>query len=105
MNRFTLPAVAALLLGGAWLFWSSSNNQSGAERAYEAAGGGTLSGAAARGRDVFNARCASCHGRDAKGGRGGPPLIHRIYEPSHHGDMAIRLKSIAKRDLEGNGSV
>lgn len=43
----------------------------------------------ARGRLAFNTACAECHGRDALGGDGGPPLIHKIYEPSHHGDGAF----------------
>lgn len=42
-----------------------------------------------RGRLAFNVVCAECHGRDALGGDGGPPLIHKIYEPSHHGDGAF----------------
>ena len=35
---------------------------------------------------------ATCHGTDASGRMGyGPPLVHRIYEPSHHGDMAFLI--------------
>ncbi|MCK8462530.1 cytochrome c [Aliiroseovarius sp. S1339] len=42
------------------------------------------------GQKVFLAKCASCHGETAGGRNGlGPPLIHKIYEPSHHGDMAF----------------
>ena len=29
--------------------------------------------------------------RAAMGGDGGPPLIHKIYEPSHHGDETFHL--------------
>ena len=50
-----------------------------------------LSATAEKGRLAFNRDCAICHGRDAKGGSGGPPLIHKIYEPSHHADGAFRL--------------
>ena len=40
---------------------------------------------------LFAARCASCHGENGAGTSGvGPPLIHRIYEPSYHGDEAIQ---------------
>ncbi|MGB0412262.1 MAG: c-type cytochrome [Pikeienuella sp.] len=49
----------------------------------------TLNADQARGRMAFNTACADCHGRDALGGDGGPPLIHKIYEPSHHGDGAF----------------
>jgi mono/diheme cytochrome c family protein len=41
------------------------------------------------GRSLFAAHCAACHGADALGTDRGPPLIHRIYEPSHHSDLAF----------------
>jgi mono/diheme cytochrome c family protein len=51
-----------------------------------------LSAQARRGETYFNAVCASCHGTNAAGQDGvAPPLVHRIYEPSHHGDMAFVL--------------
>lgn len=51
-----------------------------------------LSAAARQGETFFNAACASCHGTNAAGKDGiAPPLIHRIYEPGHHGDMAFVL--------------
>lgn len=43
----------------------------------------------ARGADLFAAHCAVCHGAGALGSDQGPPLIHRIYEPSHHSDLAF----------------
>lgn len=43
----------------------------------------------ARGLDLFAANCGGCHGADALGSDRGPPLIHRIYEPSHHSDLAF----------------
>jgi mono/diheme cytochrome c family protein len=43
------------------------------------------------GRALFEANCAACHGENAAGSDQGPPLVHRIYEPSHHGDMAFVL--------------
>ena len=50
------------------------------------------SDAARRGKTVFEAVCADCHGTNAAGKMGfGPPLVHRIYEPGHHGDMAFVL--------------
>lgn len=45
-----------------------------------------------RGETAFNAGCASCHGINAAGRDGmAPPLVHKIYEPSHHSDMAFVL--------------
>ncbi|MFB9150540.1 c-type cytochrome [Roseovarius ramblicola] len=42
------------------------------------------------GERAFNAKCAACHGANAAGREGrGPPLIHKIYEPGHHADMAF----------------
>lgn len=43
------------------------------------------------GRTLFDANCASCHGPNASGSDQGPPLVHRIYEPGHHSDMASLL--------------
>lgn len=52
----------------------------------------TLSANAQMGQRAFAAGCADCHGENAAGKEGfGPPLIHRIYEPSHHADMAFFL--------------
>ncbi|HUS55520.1 MAG TPA: cytochrome c [Thermohalobaculum sp.] len=48
-----------------------------------------LSEAGSRGQTAFGAYCASCHGADAGGTGSGPPLIHKIYHPGHHGDMAF----------------
>lgn len=45
-----------------------------------------LSGTAAAGKAVFDRNCVACHGANAAGGPGGPPLVHKIYEPGHHGD-------------------
>ena len=51
-----------------------------------------LSGAALVGKSTFDQNCAACHGDNAAGRDGlGPPLVHRIYEPGHHGDPAFFL--------------
>ena len=51
-----------------------------------------LHGVAARGETAFNSKCASCHGASAAGQDGvAPPLIHKIYEPGHHGDTSFAL--------------
>ena len=36
-------------------------------------------------------RHAACHGANAAGTEAGPPLVHKIYEPSHHGDYAFEM--------------
>lgn len=41
---------------------------------------------------AFQANCAECHGSNGSGQDGiAPPLVHNIYEPSHHGDIAFTL--------------
>lgn len=45
---------------------------------------------AERGARAFASNCAQCHGSNAAGTDRGPPLVHRIYEPSHHDDTSIR---------------
>jgi len=46
---------------------------------------------AAAGKKLYAERCAQCHGADLLGSTQGPPLVHRIYEPSHHGDIAFQI--------------
>ena len=41
------------------------------------------------GEAAFGTYCARCHGGQARGTNQGPPLVHKIYEPSHHGDAAF----------------
>lgn len=42
-----------------------------------------------RGEAAFNENCASCHGERLVGTDQGPPLLHRVYVPGHHGDAAF----------------
>ena len=50
-----------------------------------------IEGNAAIGKRIFDSACAACHGADAAGTTGiAPPLVHKIYEPSHHGDEAFQ---------------
>jgi len=50
-----------------------------------------LSPVATRGRALFDANCAQCHGANAAGTTKGPPFVHDIYNPGHHGDGAFRM--------------
>lgn len=58
-------------------------------------GGGMNSGPAAgdaeRGAVAFANNCAVCHGDVGQGTTQGPPLVHEIYEPSHHADITFLL--------------
>ena len=42
------------------------------------------------GETKFNTFCSPCHGVQAVGTAQGPPLVHKIYEPSHHADFAFQ---------------
>ena len=54
-----------------------------------------LSPGAQDGEKLFNRSCASCHGNNAAGKDGiAPPLIHKIYEPNHHGDASFHLAAM-----------
>ncbi len=50
-----------------------------------------ISGNAAIGQNIFENICAACHGPQGVGNTvAGPPLIHKTYEPSHHGDESFQ---------------
>jgi len=42
-----------------------------------------------QGKKLFARNCMRCHGPEATGTQIGPPLVHKVYEPSHHGDAAF----------------
>jgi len=41
------------------------------------------------GAQLFASNCSACHGERGLGTNQGPPLVHIIYEPSHHADIAF----------------
>ncbi|MBL4872556.1 MAG: cytochrome c [Rhodobacteraceae bacterium] len=41
------------------------------------------------GKIAFGENCSACHGASLSGTEFGPPLIHQLYVPGHHGDAAI----------------
>lgn len=100
---FTLIIVGAAA-GGLW--WASDPAQMGGHSMIppdtseiaqgaaivEVALPAELDAQATMGKRVFEAVCADCHGLNAAGQNGvAPPLVHKIYEPGHHGDMAFQL--------------
>lgn len=104
MNKtLIITAVAVALAGGAYYVMQRGGGMStpgtGAatapaqgEAMVEVALPDELSKKAQMGERAFDAVCAECHGQNAAGKMGnGPPLIHKIYEPSHHADMAFHL--------------
>ncbi|MFD1341497.1 c-type cytochrome [Litorisediminicola beolgyonensis] len=100
MKSTLLAVVAALALaGGAYIYLQTSPTDDPAaaapaegEALVAVALPQSLSYEAVLGERAFDAVCAACHGENAAGRNGsGPPLVHKIYEPSHHGDMAFQL--------------
>lgn len=99
MNKGKIAVLAIVAVGiAAAAVWTRRGGESPV--AETAAGGGalvavtvpaTLSEAARMGEKAFNAVCAACHGANAAGSEAGPPLAHKIYEPSHHGDYAFEM--------------
>ncbi len=45
----------------------------------------------ALGAEVFDQRCATCHGPEAAGGLAGPPLIHQMYEDLTDADVRTAI--------------
>jgi len=45
----------------------------------------------AAGKILFDKSCASCHGIDLQGSDKGPPMLNKIYQPSHHSDASFQL--------------
>ena len=93
MRTFWIGAVAVLVAGGAWWLSDRPDSQPLAESGQALAVvtiPATLSTEARAGQQAFVENCASCHGTNAEGKAGlAPPLIHKIYEPGHHSDMAF----------------
>ena len=57
----------------------------------------TFSENAKVGKLLYEAKCVACHAVNASGQDGvAPPLVHKIYEPSHHGDESLSLIHISE---------
>ena len=78
------------------LFWGCSENGSNAQSvsasspADLAAAEKPLPVELKEGEAKFQNFCSQCHGLQGKGTDQGPPLVHKIYEPNHHADMAFQ---------------
>ncbi|MDP4033774.1 MAG: cytochrome c [Pseudorhodobacter sp.] len=90
--RMSMLALVAVSVAMA-LYWSGlwpATRQAGEARPMVAVVVPALEGDAISGARVFADKCASCHGDNATGLEGlAPPLIHKFYVPSHHGDAAF----------------
>jgi mono/diheme cytochrome c family protein len=44
-----------------------------------------------KGENLYAQNCQSCHGTNGLGTNQGPPLVNKIYNSSHHADLAFHL--------------
>ncbi len=102
MGRYTVLAVAIATFLAVGFWWSGGDGNSVSSETADSRPSGaamvqvvvpeTFSDNAKIGQVAFEAKCAVCHGANAAGqDRVAPPLVHKIYEPSHHGDAAFLL--------------
>ena len=73
-----------------WLFFVGLLVACDSSQPKQAVGGAPVPMEFQVGEAQFTANCAACHGKQAAGTDHGPPLVHKIYEPNHHGDAAFQ---------------
>ena len=83
VQRIAVALGAALILGGGQPTATAQQLDSGAVKQPEMTPRLNL------GRMNYDAYCAECHGKNAVGTDKGPPFLHRVYHPGHHGDAAF----------------
>ncbi|WP_341863623.1 cytochrome c [Gymnodinialimonas sp. 57CJ19] len=99
MNNRLLAGASFVAVAAAGLWWTFQTEPASTAPAADEAGSAlaevllpeTLSANAQIGENIYLSQCADCHGVDSVGRAGiAPPLVHIIYEPSHHGDEAFQ---------------
>ncbi|MEH6527405.1 MAG: cytochrome c [Sneathiella sp.] len=89
-NKLFAILIVALIVAGGYFWLTSGQNENKPGSPLAAVEVPVLTARAQAGNKAFDTNCASCHGINAAGRDGkAPPLIHRIYEPNHHGDMSF----------------
>ncbi len=100
MTKLALFFAAIAIAAGGWYVMQPPTSQTTPQTATPPANGAMVvvslpaqfTEAEQMGNRAFDATCAACHGTNAQGKDGvAPPLVHKIYEPNHHGDMAFVL--------------
>ena len=96
MKRSITILLILALIGGAYFWFSNAYKETSVSNDIAAPIvlvkiPSSLSPKAQAGQMKFEENCASCHGKNAAGQAGiAPPLVHKIYEPSHHGDESFQ---------------
>ncbi len=102
MRRYSVIALAIVALLTVGFLWTGQGDDAVERASGDVSAVGApmvqvdlpenLSTNAQVGKLAYEAKCAVCHGTNATGQDGvAPPLVHKIYEPSHHGDGAFLL--------------
>ncbi len=98
MTPWPMPQVPkTIILGLFWVFFlGCSENGSTAQSSPAPSPAISVSTAVSlpaefqEGETKFHTFCSGCHGPRGQGTNNGPPLVHKIYEPTHHADMAFQ---------------
>ncbi len=91
LNRTTLAIIAVIAIAAIVFLMRPGSNKGGSGPPMVQVSVPTLSAQARQGEALYNENCAGCHGKDAAGQDGvAPPLVHKIYEPSHHADGSFQ---------------
>ena len=99
MKRIIAISITLIVVGALYLVWPPALQTASSDTTVSMENGvlanvlvpETLSQNAQIGQLGYEAKCAACHGANAAGQDGvAPPLVHMIYEPSHHGDEAFQ---------------
>ena len=92
LKRVAILIVLAAAVGvAAYLYLGGEDGPGGGVPIVSVTVPGIFSAQAQTGQKTYETNCASCHGRNAAGQNGvAPPLVHIIYEPSHHGDESFQ---------------
>ena len=99
MKRIIAISITLIVVGALYLVWPLALQTASSDTTVSMENGvlanvlvpETLSQNAQIGQLGYEAKCAACHGANAAGQDGvAPPLVHIIYEPSHHGDEAFQ---------------
>jgi mono/diheme cytochrome c family protein len=91
MNRRRWAIVGALLVASVAAGYFSAGDRRSGTTTVVTVRVPVLSAEARAGREAFDRLCAGCHGANAAGSQAGPPLVHPIYRPAHHADVAFTL--------------
>ncbi|MEN3794775.1 cytochrome c [Fulvimarina sp. MAC3] len=91
LNKTGTGLVLGIVVIGAFLVWNTMTPGGAQADHIVDVNVPELTAQATKGQALFAENCAACHGKNAGGTEQGPPLIHPIYEPNHHGDQAFLI--------------